>query len=352
MAVGYPVYASENAYSKSEIAAETASRTTLEKIAQIPIYITSTEGTTILTDAEKDAISKVIAVSYKEASNRPESGITQCRITRLSAEQKNNLLAMPIFKLFFKRFEKEIESGVKLKYINIYAPSSVLNLVMDSTQSTRANADDVSYWESNCSYLGTYNGYKFLYLESSYAVETSEVIPGNISGSWKWNEIAAKSLKVAMDHYVKGTFYQTVRAAQNGLSTIFELYDAPLSVSYSTSSGYIKAKVSGDVYVRMVLIRDDLDRVAGYAYYDWATTERLAAALRVDMKYPYKQNSSGTWEYRYPSYTFPTQQSTTPGYYGNSSFYSSVIALYNATNGYFTHDEDINIYSAVASMLS
>lgn len=124
------------------------------------------------------------------------------------------------------------------------------------------------------------------------------------------------------------------------------------SLSYSSSEGYVKAKVSGDIYIRTVLIRDDLDRVEGYAYYSWGTTQRFAAALRVDSKYPYKRNASGTYEYRYPSKTYPTKNSSTPGYYGNATLYASIIQLYNNTIGYFTHDESIDVTSAVASMLS
>lgn len=90
----------------------------------------------------------------------------------------------------------------------------------------------------------------------------------------------------------------------------------------------------------------------GNAYYSWGTTQRFAAALRVDSKYPYKRNASGTYEYRYPSKTYPTKNSSTPGYYGNATLYASIIQLYNNTIGYFTHDESIDVTSAVASMLS
>lgn len=159
-------------------------------------------------------------------------------------------------------------------------------------------------------------------------------------------------MEVVCDHYVKGDFYKAVKAASEKLSTLFSIYESPLTISYSSSEGYVKAKVSGDIYIRTVLIRDDLDRVEGYAYYSWGTTQRFAAALRVDSKYPYKRNASGTYEYRYPSKTYPTKNSSTPGYYGNATLYASIIQLYNNTIGYFTHDESIDVTSAVASMLS
>ena len=74
--------------------------------------------------------------------------------------------------------------------------------------------------------------------------------------------------------------------------------------------------------------------------------------VTVKASYPYKRNASGTYEYRYPSKTYPTKNSSTPGYYGNATLYASIIQLYNNTIGYFTHDESIDVTSAVASMLS
>lgn len=241
-----------------------------------------------------------------------------------------------------------IDSGVKVNYVNLFSGASDV----DNAVRAAGDPDDISYWEDNCESLGTYSGYKFLYLESSAGVESSEVVPGNISGSWKWSEIAKKSIEVLCDHYVKGNFYKAIKAVSSGLSTLFSIYESPLTISYGSSEGYIKAKVSGDIYIRTVLIRDDLDRVEGYAYYGWGTTQRFAAALRVDAKYPYHKNPSGTYEYKYPSYTYQTQYSQTPGYDGNATLYNSIIQLYNNTIGYFTHDESIDVSSAVASLLS
>lgn len=269
-------------------------------------------------------------------------------VIQLNDAQKLSVLENPIYSSTFNQIAEMISGGVTVKYVNLFSGASNVDYVVSST----GDPNDISYWENNCSSLGTYNGYKFLYLESSAGVETSEVEPGNISGSWKWSEIAKKSIEAVCDHYVKDNFYKAVKAVFNGLSTLFSIYESPLTISYGSSDGYIKAKVSGDIYIRTVLIRDDLNRVEGYAYYNWGTTQRFAAALRVDAKYPYKQNASGTFEYRYPSYTYPTQYSSTPGYYGNSTLYASIIQLYNNTIGYFTHDERIDVSSMVTSMLS
>ncbi|WDC83418.1 hypothetical protein PL321_11780 [Caloramator sp. mosi_1] len=52
------------------------------------------------------------------------------------------------------------------------------------------------------------------------------------------------------------------------MSTLFSSFDVPLSITYSSSGGYIKAKVSGDLYIRTVFIKDNKDRIPGYAYYN------------------------------------------------------------------------------------
>lgn len=320
--------------------------TTRENLMDIPIFLITSEENWELTNEQKDDVATVVS-NYCDGTMSLGDNV-EYSITPLSDAQKQDVLESPMYAATFSRIMDIIDSGVTVKYINLFSTYS------QDLSVARATGDpsDITYWEQHCSPLGTYNGYKFLYLESSAGVESSEVTPGNISASLKWNEIAKKTLEVVCDHYVKNSYYKAVKAVANGLSTLFSFYESPLTVSYSPSREYIKAKVSGDIYIRTVLIRDDLNRVNGYAYYNWGTTERFAAALRVDAKYPYKQNVSGTYEYRYPSYTYPTQYSYTPGYYGGTEFYKSVIALYNNTIGYFTHDEFIDVNSAVASLLS
>lgn len=351
MANAIPAFATSYSEESQKIVAETLSEEMTQKLSDIPIYITPIEENENLTDAEKDVISRTIADSCSNNRLNAASVIDNYGVIKLTDTEKQDILSSPIYSSTLNRIAEIVNKGTTVKYINIFVPAGFLNNNETSVMSANGNADDISYWESNCFYLGSYNGYKFLYLESSVGVETSEVTPGNISGSLKWDAIAQKTLEVVLDHYVKNNYYKAVRAVANGLSTLFSMYESPLSITYSASSGYVKAKVSGDLYLRTVLIRDDLDRVEGYAYYNWGTTERFAAALRVDAKYPYKQNTSGTYEYKYPSYTFSTQNSNTPGYYGNNTFFSSVISLYTNTIGYFTHDESIDVYSAVASLL-
>lgn len=337
-----PVFAADN----GQVTAKVLDESTRKTLMNIPIFFVTSVGDSELTEEQKDDVAAAVSnycdgvMGLRDAS--------EYEILPLNDSQKKNVLESPIYDSTFSSIQDIIDSGVTVKYINLFSVDS------PNTVSARAagDTDDLSYWENNTAYLGTYDGYRFQYLESSAGVESSEVTPNNITGSLKWNEIAKKTLQVVCDHYVKNDYYKAVKAVANGLSTLFSFYENPLTVSYSSSQGYVKAKVSGDIYIRTVLIRDDLDRVKGYAYYNWGTTQRFAAALRVDAKYPYHKNSSGTYEYRYPSYTYPTQYSNTPGYYGGPTFYKSVIDLYKNTIGYFTHDERIDVYSAVASLLS
>ena len=321
--------------------------TSQAKIMDIPIFVILTDGIE-LTEEQKDKATASVANYCNGAVEQLNDNSATYKVTQLNDTQKRSVFKNPIYTSTFQQIEEMISRGVKVKYVNLFSGASNVDYAVNAS----GDPDDVSYWENNCQRLGTYNGYKFLYLESSTGVESSEVTPGNISGSWQWDEIAKKFVEVVCDHYVKGDFYKAVKAASEKLSTLFSIYESPLTISYSSSEGYVKAKVSGDIYIRTVLIRDDLDRVEGYAYYSWGTTQRFAAALRVDSKYPYKRNASGTYEYRYPSKTYPTKNSSTPGYYGNATLYASIIQLYYNTIGYFTHDESIDVTSAVASMLS
>lgn len=342
-----PAFATDN----KKISVPQLDAITEETLMDIPFFVVSTDGME-LSEAQKAEATATVASYCEGVAVYLNDKSATYDIVQLDESQKKNVLENPIYALAFKQIQDAIAGGTTVKYINFFSKTA------DVVGTGRAAGDpsDASYWEENCRSLGTYNGYKFLYAETSYGVESSEVVPGNISGSWKWDEIAKKVLKVGCTQLVKkggyDKYYKAVKAASNALSTLFSLYDSPLSISYSSSSGYLKAKVSGDIYLRIVMIRDDLNRIDGYAYYNWGTTARFAAAMRVSAKYPYKKNASGTYEYKYPSYTHATQYSSTPGYAGNVDLYKSIIELYSNTSGYFTHDESIDVGSAVASILN
>ncbi len=323
-------------------------------LSEIPIYFTYINNyNEDNINSIKESVSKQIdeAKKYVSNSSSKDNVNEQLHISKDAYEiievekfSKVDIITNPLYKRTFMRVQELVEQGKKVNYINIF-----LNRPDAMTLSN--DPDDPEYWEEHCVYLGTYNNYKFLYLESALNVESSWVTPGNIGTSLKWNEIAQKTLEAVLGHYVKDRFYKAVKAAANGLSTFFSFFDTPLSVTYSSSGGYLKAKVSGDLYVRTIFIQDKLDRVSGYAYYDWGSTEQFKAHLKVDAKWPTSVRPGGTYNYEYGTYTYGAQYSNTPGFYGNSTLYSSIISLYENTTGYFTHIETIDVYSIVTSLL-
>ncbi len=324
-------------------------------LSEIPIYLTYINNNNVANiDSIKASASLEINEATKDGYNNlnKDTKNEQLHITKNAYEiveveksSKADVINNPLFSGTFARIQELVEQGTKVNYVNIFIKEP-------NAMAASNDPNDPAYWEANCQYLGTYNSYKFLYLESAANVESSWVTPGNISASLKWNEIAKKTLEAVLDHYVKGAFYKTVKAVASGLSTFFDFVDTPLSITYSSSEGYLKAKVSGDLYLRTVIIQDRLDRVSGYAYYNWGTTQQFKANLKIDAKWPTSVRPGGTYNYTTATHTFSAQYSNTPGFYGNSTLYSSILSLYQNTIGYFTHDERIDIYSIVAKLLS
>jgi hypothetical protein len=335
----------------------------------IPIFITyiNVDNVTSLQATKensleriKEAISLEAPMSMASISNTIQASerSTICaeeefEVVLIPNNEKAVMRSNPLFVNTFERIESTLDDGVIVNYVNFFLPDAFENIADNIPRTSAANnVNDPAYWESYCNLLGTYNGYKFLYLESAFNVESAWVTPGNLSGSWKWDAILQKVVKTVLNHYVKNSLYATVKATENVISTLLGSYTPALNITYSSSSGYLKSKVSGDIYTRTVLIRDDLDKVSGYAYYDWGTTERFVATLKFDAKYPISQNSAGTYNYITYVATGNTQYSNTPGFYGNATFYQSVINLYSNTVGYHTHDEFIDVSSIVAQLLS
>lgn len=345
------VYAGEtiNQMSVDDCVNVNLSSETIEKIGDIPIYFTYIEnaGETELIkeaaikeiDDKRENGAKNLGVDYFLISN------DDYKVVEIEEASRDEIISNPIYRGTFLRIEELVNQGVTVNYVNLFMKE------VDVTPLSN-NLDDPTYWENNYEPLGNYNNYKFLYVESASNVESSWVTPGNISSTLKWNEIVNKTLEAVLDHYVKGDFYKAVRAVSSSLSTFFDSVDTPLSVTYSTAGGYLKAKVSGTLYVRTILIEDKLDRVSGYAYYDWGQTEEFSANLKIDAKWPTSNRTSGTYEYGTGTYTFPAQSSRTPGFYGGSALCGSVIDLYENTVGYFTHNEKIEINSIIANLLN
>lgn len=268
-------------------------------------------------------------------------------IVEIDPSLKADVITNPIYAETFRQIQRLIEQGAKVNYVNLFAKEP--NIMLSTY-----DPDDPSFWEKNFPYLGSYDGYKFLYTESTVDVETKKwVTPGNIGSSIKWTELIKKIIELLLDHYVKNEFYKSARAAYNKLSDFFDIYDPPLAVTYSSSGGYLRAAVSGDLYIRIIFIEDKLDRIPGYAYYTWGSTQELIATTKIDAKWPISIRPSGEYNYKIECDAIdPPYRSYTPGFNGNSTLYKSIISLYKNTRGYFIHEEYIDVYSVVARLLS
>ena len=336
---------------------------------KIPIYITYIDN---WDEAElskiKESANAELASAFIDYCDTPDSAeqiqssqrlsplyIKQSNyeIHEIAESEKATVIAQPEFANTYNRVLEITNQGIKVNYVNFFLPSSL------NTKSSGGNANDPSYWENNfpklCSDQDSnnhiYSGYKFLYIESSVNVETDPKGVNDI-GSMNWVSIGTSIAKLVADIRVKNQLYTAVTVAQDFLSAVFSGYDAPYSVTYSASSGYLKTWVSGDLYLRTILISDNLDKIPGYAYYDWGCLESFKAKIKVDAKWPVSVRPSGLYNYETNTYTYPSRHnSNTPGFYGNQTLYESVIDLYEQSIGYSSHIETIDLANIITSLL-
>lgn len=325
------------------------------EVAALPVYITTLKDAD--NDQLKEAVENVIVKDVEVSKNdndkvtalsqesRLDVDASGYQVTELDLFQKNKILQNELFAGTFENVQSLIDDGVDVSYINLFVKEEY---DIPNASTLASNSNDPSYWESTCNYLGTYNGYKFLYLESAAGVNSSWVTPGNISGI-SWPSIIAKSAK-SLIGLTKNGALSTIVVGTDLLSNLFT--STPLKITYSSAGSYLKAKVSGTLYMRDVFIRDKLNRVSGYAYYQWGRTEQTKLVVKYDAKYPTKKRTSGTYEYFDGTKTSATHTTNTPGFKGNSTLYQNILNMYNNTSGYFIYAENLNINKLVVKLLS
>ena len=334
-------------------------------IQTIPIYITYIqnwdEESAQMIKERSNADLNALALSYNGKENNAvyaEDGSNKLCIEKTEYSvyrvTENNIAATvvrPEFANIFNRIYELSKQGVNVNYVNIFLQESA------KKANSGGDANDPSYWESICPQLcppgGTnvYQGYKFLYLESSVNVDTTPIVAGNIGGM-NWTSIVSKFTKLMADVKVNNTVYQAFSVAYESLSIVFSGFAPPYSVTYSASSGFLKTWVTGDLYMRTILISDNLNRVSGYAYYDWGHLESFRAKTKVDAKWPVSKTPGGTYIYETNVKTYSTWRTvSTPGYNGNTTLYANVVFLYENTMGYFRHIETVDVDGIIASII-
>lgn len=327
-----------NAQPISPVNDGTVSKVSID-VSDIPIYITAITDNSL---SIKNTANNVIKNNLLNENNQLSMKSTDYNIKKLSVAEKREILDNPMYKDTLLRVEEMIKQGVKVNYINYF---------MKAKHTTKGDNNDPEYWEENCEYLGTYDGYKFLYLESSSNVESSWVTPDNMSTSISWTSLASAAFK-AYIYFGVGGVYSKVLTILGSLQDFFNSVQSPLKVTYSESGGYIKFKVSGNLYYRTVIIRDKNNRVEGHAYYPWGSTEQTKLNTKLDAKWPTSERPGGEYNYDTDTHTYPKRTNSTPGFYGNSTLYKKIIALYENEHGYFTHNENIDVNRLIVDMLS
>ena len=369
IAIGILISCSTSAFANSDqpdtarsIINSSLSNELTESIMQIPVFLTYIDKDEYDKEDIRQSANQALNTEYnnnhsENILSRNLSPITinesKYTVIEVSEIEKNILLDNPVFYNTFKRCIELIEQGTTVHYINLFVPDS-FNIFP-----SRGNEDDPLFWENMfpplCPNGGSnvYNGYKFLYMESSVNVETNPAIPNNIS-SMNWTSIVAKTAKIAADIFVKNIWYRIASVGYELLSAVFNGYTPPYSVTYSSASGYLKLWVSGDLYLRTILISDNLDRIPGYAYYGWGHLESFKSKTKADAKWPISVRPGGTtYNYETRTFTYPYWNIVnTPGFNGNTTLYQSVKSLYENTIGYFTHDEIIDVEDVITSLLS
>lgn len=217
-------------------------------------------------------------------------------IIELSALKKEEIIKDPLFFDTLLHYQKMIDEGLKIKYINFF--------MKQPYQAKNGDPGDIDFWESNCPYLGSYDGYKFLYLESSMGVETKEIDVGENNRTVNWTTFLKVGINAILTYKVDG-IANNVHTFIGVFSDIFKKQGNLINVTVGKSGGYIKMRVAGDIYIRTVLIRDDHNRVPGYAYYPWGSTGETRMSTTIQAKWPVSKRPGGTFNYKQDACVYP-----------------------------------------------
>lgn len=335
-----------------------------KEFSDIPVFIIE-----IKNEAARDSIEdKIQDTITQEVDSLPEDNIVQkvtvsddsdltkivtndYVITEASTAEKENLEKNVVYSKTFDEAANLISAGMTVNRINFYvnADQPADNLLGKAGSSRN---DDPAYWESTCSPLGTYKGYKFLYLESSVNVKTNKVTPGTVGASFNWGTFLSKTVQSAVTMVIdsQSTSIELIREA---ISNVVGSVKEPLHITFGgASESMLKTWVEGDVYIRTVLIRDRDNRMPGYAYYDWGTTNEARLQQGIYAKYPVAKRTANSYDYETVYKLTNRKAAHTPGFYGASSYLAKVYNSYKNPIGYFPCVESLNVNTLVTKILS
>ena len=94
-----------------------------------------------------------------------------------------------------------------------------------------------------------------------------------------------------------GGINETASVASIVFSALIGSYE-PISITYGkASSSYVYNQIKGDLYHMIVYIQDKRNKIPGYAYYKWGSTDRYRYKEFYDIKMPTGYTHTGSIEY-------------------------------------------------------
>lgn len=307
--------------------AERASSASL--LADIPVYIT--------TPAPVSDVAPASATATVETT------------TMLTETEKAEIVENPLFANTLRRIEEIASSNLSINSVNFRMKKNPL-----SADASSADPDDPDFWEDHYdrmeSHAGIYRGYKFLYSETEISVETSYVEPDNLTSSFNWSNFLGSIVETTTSMFI-GDISSIASLVYDTVGSILGSVTSPISVTYGAASGgYIKTAVDGTLYIRDVFISDNLDRIDGYAYYHWATTEQSCLQQAIKSRMPTSQRTSTTYNYVTANGSGSMQTVAAGGFTGSAAFYQEVINYYSRTTGYYIYEELLDMDSIVTEL--
>ena len=192
-------------------------------------------------------------------------------------------------------------------------------------------------WRDYTMPLRTYNGYEFRYLDSYVDGESGYINVDDI-GTVEWRKVVSSGLKALFPTVVSAA---GAPVAGNALGVSITLSDtiSPLSVrpnltySYSAVS-YVKYNAIYRNYMRSFYISDKDNLIPGYDFYIVGAAEKVEVDNHISTRWP----TIDSWD-TYSGQVGSRHTISTPGFYGSSSFLSSLIQSYQLQRNYYENIE-------------
>ena len=356
-----PIYAGNSSatitqVSQSYVLSAEDKQDILLNISDIPTFIVATS---LDDETAKENASETISANINERNQLKVKNSTDLLSVKTNsyeiAEQNvaGKAQLLTFFPKSFAYIDKMISTGDVPAYIIVHMKNNPFDNDASTYLLQNANSgslDDIDFWENSFDTLGTYDGYKFLYGEVQTHADSGLVEAEDISASFNWRDLATSCVQTWIMGRV-GDSVEWFSTAVEAISDIFGSIEPPFSITYGNSDGHFKARVDGDLYTREVYIRDDDDRLSGYAYYSCAITQWFDFQHYIETRYPVGRLSTGTLDYTL-EYSWTEDQSiNTPGCFGGRDFYETLIDYYNNHTGFYSHEEYLDVRDAMVEIM-